>query len=489
MSRFEVLDFLIYRWRYGLGYIAVSIGFISLIVLAAFFAPQGITTQEQASAVTSGALSFSNFSPDMIVNMPYHALQKGSFYLFGVSELTIKLPSLLLAVATAFGLLLLLRVWFKQNVAVLASLVGVTTGPFLFFAQFGTPLILYIFLPTIILLAASMIARNSRHLLFWKILLFTSVALSLYSPMSIYILAALLSAVLLHPHLRQLVLRLSKPLLLAAFLIFLLVVSPVVYAIIQDTSLIAIFLGTAGASFDILASLSTLGNRYFDFIHPSNGIIMRPVYELASMLLIGLGIYRIFTTKYTARSYIVMAWLVLLLPILILNPALTSITFVPFLLLISFGIDYLIRYWYKLFPKNPYARAVGLVPLIILVGSLAISGVDRYYFGYTYGDNVATIFSRDVNLLSDWRKQNNSPTLTIISSPKQADFYKTVAHYNPSWKIQSVQTDNNSVPQTAYVAYLHHESWFNRPTAEPNILVNGAATQADRFYIYKTASE
>lgn len=488
MRRIEVLDFLIYRWRYGLGYIAVSIVFIALIIMAGFFVPHGITSQEQVSTVASAQLSLQNFSPDMVVNLPYHVLQKVGFLLFGVGDVTIKLPSLLLAGLTALGLLLLLRVWFKQNVAVLASLVGVTTGPFLFFAQQGSPSILYIFFPTWILLAASMIARESRHQFFWKIILFSMVALSLYAPMSAYVIVALLSAIILHPHLRQMVIRLPRIKLAVALISSLVVAAPIIYALLQEPELWQRFLGISHASFNLQANLSNLASRYLDFVNPSSGLIMKPVYELAALLLVGLGIYRIFSTKYTARSYILVAWIVLIIPVLVLSPGLTSITFVPFLLLLAFGIDLLIRYWYRLFPQNPYARVAGLVPLVILVGSLTLSGVDRFYFGYTYGDDVKHVFSRDLSLLRHWQTEHNSPTMTIVTSKQTVDFYRTVARYNPTWRIQSVTTDTLIHPDSEFTTYAHKIPSTLRPDAMADVVVGSAHTNADRFYIYKSTA-
>lgn len=488
MRRIEVLDFLIYRWRYGLGYIAVSVAFVALIIMAGFFVPHGITSQEQASTVASAHLSLQNFSPEMVVNLPYHILQKIGFLLFGVNDISIKLPSLVLAGLTALGLLLLLRAWFKQNVAVLASLVAVTTGPFLFFAQQGSPSIFYIFFPTWILLAASMIARKSRHQFFWKIILFVMVALSLYAPMSVYVIVAILSAIILHPHLRQMVIRLPLIRLVVSLLSSLIVVAPIIYALIQDPDLWQRFLGISHASFNIEANLSSLASRYLDFINPSSGLVMKPVYELAALLLVGLGVYRIFSTKYTARSYILVAWIVLIIPVLVLSPELTSITFIPFLLLMAFGIDFLIRYWYRLFPQNPYARVAGLVPLVILVGSLTLSGVDRFYFGYTYGDEVKHVFSRDLSLLRDWQTQHDSPTMTIVTSAQSADFYRAVARYNPTWHIQSVTTDTLVHSDSEFTTYTHRITPNLRPDAMADVVVGSAHANADRFYIYKSAA-
>ncbi len=490
MSRPEVLDFLIYRWRYGLGYIAVSLSFIALIIMAGFFAPTGLTANEQVSVVSSDTLSLKHFTPDMIVNLPYHLLQKTSLHVLGMSEISIKLPSLILALVTAFGLLLLLRVWFKQNVAVLGSLVALTTGPFLFFAQDGTPSILYIFFPTWILLAASMITQKVRRRLLWLIVLFGMVALSFYVPMSIYILLTLFTAALIHPHLRSTLKTLPRLQLSVAVIVALIIVAPVGYALAMKHDLALQLLGFSHPTLDIVHNLSLLGQRYFDFVHTHENGIIQPIYELGAMLLIGLGLYRIVTTKYTARSYILVAWLILLAPLLIYNPELTSITFVPALLLIAFGLDLLIRYWYRLFPRNPYARAAGLVSLVILVGSLTLSGTDRFYFGYHYGNDVSRTFSHDLSLLKDWHADHQNGTVAIVSPPTNVGFYIALSHYNPGWHISRVTATPPTTMTTDYTIYAQPTT----PTAQPTtgldeILTDSLSGSADRFYVYKKLAD
>ncbi len=48
-------------------------------------------------------------------------------------------------------------------------------------------------------------------------------------------------------------------------------------------------------------------------------------------------------------------------PVILINPIFTSVTFVPIVLLLAAGLTSLIGYWYRLFPRNPYARVAGLI--------------------------------------------------------------------------------------------------------------------------------
>lgn len=497
MRKLNVIDFVVYRWRYSLGYIGVCLVLICLLFVAGFFIPGGLTDQEMHAVITSSDLSIKNFSPEMIVNAPYHALQKLSFYTFGVSNISIKLPSLAIGFFSGIGILLLLRTWFKQNVAVLVALISVTTGQFLIVAQTGTPYILYIFWSVWLLLSASMMSKGARFLLGWKVLLFTFMALSLYTPLSAYILIAIISATALHPHLRYTVSQLSKIQLLTASITGLVIVAPIVYALYLKPVVALELLGVPSKFPNIIANLGQLFTQYFDFMHPIYGAFMTPIYGLPSVLLMLIGLYRMLTTKYTAKSYIIIAWLLLLVPILIMNPDIISITFVPLLLLMAVGIDYLVRYWYRLFPRNPYARIAGLIPLIILIVSMTLTGLERYGYGYVYGEGVASIFSKDLTLV---RAEIASSTVatTLRVAPSEVSFYEAYRKYErgSTFQVTTSQTSKqrtltpiesaiaaNKVQSTVIVSREARSS--DDPSVPTKIITNAYAHEADRFYVYK----
>lgn len=483
MVRLHVIDFTTYRWRYSLGYITVGLALIVLLIVAGFFVPGGITRPEMASAVASSELSLKHFSPEMILNAPYHILQKISFYLFGVSNVSMKLPSLLIGFASVVGITLLIRSWFKPNVAVLTTLLVVTTGQFLIVAQTGTPHVLYLFWAIWLLLAATMVSRSDTSWLFaWKIAFFSLIALSLYTPLSAYIIFALIGAGLLHPHLRHTIKKLSRSKLFFASMVGFVIVSPIIYAVFQEPSVGLSLLGIPSQLPAIVPNLQLLFNEFFNFAHPTNGMMMTPIYGLPSVILIALGVYRMFTTKYTARSYIITAWLLLLIPVLVINPRVVAITFVPFLLLMALGINYLIGYWYKLFPANPYARIAGLVPLVILIASMTFSGIERFVYGYSYSNDVAQNFSKDVSLLRhELSLQNGTSVLRV--SREEASFYHTFKKYYKKNTFLTVTTDKNTLYSTLIVS--HDAQPNNSSEAPTKIVTSSYSAQADRFYIYK----
>ena len=477
MAARDFSNYFLYRWRYVIGYTAIGLLLAGLLLFAGLYLPGGLSESEMASVVQSTSLSLSDPSTLAIANLPYYALQAGIFELFGISSFTIKLPSLILALASAIGLVLLLRRWFKPNIAVPASLIAITTGQFLIIAQSGTPSILYIFWPIALLLLGTQITRVRKYRMLWKVLFAVTAALSLYTPLSIYPLIAIGLAVIFHPHLRNAVRRLHKSRLIIVSLIFLALIAPLVWLVSLYPQLGLTLLGApASGQIDLGTNIITVAKQFFLFWEPSSGTVMTPVFGLGSTLLILLGAYRLIRTRETTRSYLIIFWIVCLLPVLIINPRFTTVTFVPAVLMLAAGLTSLIGYWYRLFPLNPYARIVGLVPVAILVVALVASGLARYVYGYHYSPEVAPLFSRDLSLLP-------KDTRELVVADSEKAFYNAIAKDREDLRIVSTPTsDNFTVTREA-----RQQPYPNYKVKE--IITNGRKNEADRFYIMERAQQ
>lgn len=476
-------DFSLYRLRFLIGYLVAGTLIAALVVVAVLLVPGGLSDTAMKAATTSGQLSFKNPTPSMIINAPFHLLQRASIDLLGLSELSIKLPTAIFGVLSLGGIFLLLSLWFKKNIAILTTLLVVTTGQLLYLIQSGSTGILYVFWSVALLLFATLLARKVRAHLVWASLLGLFAALSLYTPLSIYLLIALIVITILHPHLRITIRRLPTVYVLIGGFVFLLLVAPLAYALMLEPTLGLRLLGVSGSlPPDLLANGQQIFNTYFNFAAgSSDATLMTPIYGLGSVALILLGVIRLATTKYTARSYLITTWLLVLVPLIFINPLYTSVTFVPLLLLMGMGLELLLRAWYRLFPLNPYARFAGLLPLTILLGGLAFSGIDRYLNGYHYTPSVASNFSRDLRLIDTQLARLDPATTTIVVPQKQQAFYTLLK------KQRSGLTVATTTPETARGTVLvTKDATSQYSTANATTIVSTAlADNPDRLYIYK----
>ena len=479
MATKDITQFFIYRWRYIVGYSAIGLLLAGLLVFAGLYVPGGISADEMAATVRSSSLSFSNPDSLSITSLPYYLFQSSVIDLFGVSDFTIKVPSLIIALFSAVGLILLLRRWFPANIAVLASLIAITTGQFLFVAQNGTPGILYIFWPILLLTLGTQVTRAKRGRLFWKLSFAAAAALSLYTPLSIYSLIAIAIAVALHPHLRAIIRRLSPLKVSLSIALAAIIIAPLVYLIAINPPLGLRLLGIPATwPPDLAANAIILLKQFFLFWEPSTTALMTPVFGIGSLLIIGLGVYRLLLTRDTTRSYLIIIWILCLIPVLLLNPLFTSVTFIPSVLLLAAGLTSLITYWYRLFPLNPYARIAGLIPIVILVITLIGSGLDRYIYGYHYAPTAAVNFSKDLRLIP-------TDTKNLVVSASEQAFYTAVSQHRKDLTVTTDVKDgvNEIVVTRGARSVVPTDYAINQ------IITTTYSKDADRLYIYKKVQQ
>ena len=471
-------QYFLYRWRYVIGYSLIGLLLVALLVFAGVYLPGGLSSAEMQSVARGASLSFSDPKTLAVTSLPYYGLQQAIFALFGISIFTIKLPSLILGFASAVGLIGLLRRWYKPNIAVFASFIAISTGQFIYIAQSGTPSVLYIFWPTMLLLLGTFITRAKRFRFLWKILFALCAGLSLYTPLGIYPLLAIALAVSLHPHLRAIVRRLSRLRLGITAAVFIVAAAPLVWLLSLNPHLGITLLGIpAQWPPDILANIAALAKQYLMFWHTGDSTVMAPVFGLGSTLIIILGLYRLALMRNTTRSYLIIFWLLCIFPILIINPSFTTVTFVPSVLLLAAGLTSLISYWYRIFPANPYARVAGLIPIVILVGGLIITGVTRYSYGYHYNPTIVRLFSDDLAFLP-------ANTRQIVVEKNEQPFYEAVAKHRASMEVVTSPSDNHIV----VTREAYHANTF-KGYKVTRIITNERSTNADRYYILQRTNE
>ncbi len=470
----DISSFYIYRFRYYLGYGLITLLLVGLLVFAGLYTPGGLSVDEMRSVVKSANIDITSLSSLAVTNLPFHLLQQASINLFGVNEFSIKLPSLVLALISAVGLILLLQRWFKPRIAVLASIIAITTGQFLFIAQNGTPDILYVLWSVLLILLGTLIAKRVKWATLWKVLFFIVAALSLYTPLSIYALLALAISAVLHPHLRFIVRQLSKPRLAAAFILGIIIAIPLLVGIYARPELGLTILGIPAQWPNLTTNVLLLSQQYFGFATASTTGLMTPVFGLGSMLLIGFGIYKLFRTRESTQSYLIIIWIICLIPVLITSPSFTSVTFLPLVLLLATGLESLLGYWYRLFPINPYARIAGLLPLIVLVSVLVLSGLERYVYGYHYDPSTVANFSQDLSLLP-------KSTKDLVVAPDEAAFYNIVAKHWHGLTIGTAPLRGT----TSFTATHEANPTLGDSYHIDRIITSSSLSNADRFYVYK----
>lgn len=476
----RVTEYLLYRWRFRIGYFVIAT-LAGALLYATLFIPGELRSDEIQSVLTSSSLSKESLDPAMVVNFPYHILQRISVNLLGVNTLSIKLPSLILGALTIVGIFALVRAWLKPNVAVITTTVLATTTQFLFMTQDGTPAIMFNAVAVWLLVAGLYVTRGRYFHTFWKILGGVLMAVALYLPLGIYLVLALVLTAIFHPHIRYIMKRLGKTKLSLAGILGLVGLAPLIYAIIINPS---IALELAGWPSDLsntgTNAITTLLNL-FGFAATSTSALLRPAYSLTLIIIALLGIYRLIRTHYTARSYVTIILSVILLPLALLTPSLGSALFFVITIAVVTGFDFIIRYWYQLFPRNPYARLAGLLPLAVLVSGMTVTNILHYVDGYTYTPDVLSHYSRDLSLINSEVAQESS---ALLSTENERPLYALAAAKSQNLTVLDDSSQATSTQVIVTRAARDNENLPENWSLE-RIVTNNRANESDRLYIYK----
>ncbi|MCL1839421.1 glycosyltransferase family 39 protein [Candidatus Saccharibacteria bacterium] len=464
----------LYRYRFIIGYSILGLAFILILIILPLIAPGGISSAEMQSAVNSHNV-FENFANGNLINLPYHLLQNASINLFGLSIYAIKLPSIILGFATGILLILLLNRWFKTNVALLASIITVLSPIFLFLAGSGTPAILYIFWIILILwLGAKIVGEKSVSPLIFLAFV-ASVILSIYTPHLIYIAFGIGLVALTRPHIRFAIKKTKIPQLIVALSVIALLIIPLIVAcIVRLTTLQEIFFATDPGSY--IDNVINAFTPFFSFSAAIESDFLSPLFGLATVTLIIIGIIASMRVLFTSRNTAVSLLVIFAIIISGLNPSAAVIIFIPAAILVAVGLESVLEKWYSLFPTNPYARVFGIFPVAAFVAIIVISGFIYTVFGYHYSPNVAKQFNNDISLIN--KDLPFGTTLLVPKDTLEYDFYK-ILETDGRLTVSSVLPDRTS----NCIASLGH--WGEEVDLKLTTIITSSKSQnSDRLYIY-----
>ena len=419
MKKTPISKLFLYRYRFVIGYIILGLAFGALLIGLPLIAQKGLSQAEIDSATSSYYLGKTNIMNGDLVDLPYRLLQKLSISILGLTPFAIKLPSIIIGLFLGLLLILLLNRWFRSNVSLLASCLVVLSTPFLFLAGSGTPLIMLVFWPTLLLWLGSKIHGENQPKPIYSFMFGITMLFSIFTPYMLYFAVFCVFFVAFQPHLRFIVKELPR---LFLFSIILLILSGIAVLGINiynhpETILELLFANNFQIS-DFFNNLAQGFAPVFSWNHTIESVFLSPLISLPVLALALIGLFS--TTKgfFASRNSIATILLVFCVVITGFNPNAVVFIILPFSILIAHGLKYLLEKWYGLFPENPYARISAVLPLTILFAIMIIPNLLQYIYGYRYNPTVANQFDYKLTVI---RKNLTNETLFVDDN---YEFYK-----------------------------------------------------------------
>ena len=480
MKKIVISKLFLYKYRFIIGYIILGLAFVGMLFALPLVANHGLSQAEIASAESSYSLGFDAPLKGDLVDLPYRVLQKLSIKIFGLTPYAIVLPSIVIGLLLGLLLILLLNRWFKSNVSLLASCIIVLSTPFLYLAGSGTPLIMLVFWPTLLLWLGSKIQGEKRPKPMYSFWFGVALLGAIFTPYMLYFAVFCVLFVALQPHLRYIVKSLPKPLLTLVGVIILAGITALVMNMVSHPETISKLLLAQGFEmgqfFPNVLEGFKVGFAWWGSVEST---LLSPLISLPVFALAFTGLFS--TTKgfFASRNSIASVLIIFTVIITGFNPEAIVFIILPISILVAHGFKYILEKWYGLFPENPYARVAAVLPLAILFGIMIIPSSLQYVYGYMYNPDVATKFSYDLEIIRD----NLTDEILVVNNESDYNFYKILGD---STGIKIVRTAPDVRPEK--IAFYRQKT-VDKKYQLSQIITSSRAENSDIIYLYELKGE
>jgi hypothetical protein len=157
---------------------------------------------------------------------------------------------------------------------------------------------------------------------------------------------------------------------------------------------------------------------------------------LVAVVIALLGLIRVCVDISSARSYLTLSLLLTTLTLSAWQPTLVYLLFIPLALLVTVGIETLIRQWYDLFPRNPYARVLAIVPLTIMIAGLGWTSIARFNLSQSYDVSTVYNYSQEFSAArQEIATRDGNAVLVVSRDDEQRRFYEILQRDFPNLKV------------------------------------------------------
>lgn len=390
----KVLEFLQDYWRHiiiglGIALIGYFVVFHGVMTMLPDYSPQEITAQASSSSLRA--------IWDQPLNALYKILVWVPFKLGHHSVVVTRLVAGTIALACATLFYFIVYSLFSHRIAILTTILFVTSSGFLHASHVGAPFILQLFgvLALLALIPAYILIRGKVMPVY---LVAVAAALLLYIPGLLWFI--LLGAIVLNKRILQAFRAVSIKHQIFVCSIVLLLLLPLILAYFRQPSLVLASLGLP----DSIPSLSEILNRAKSFAKslfwagkgPAEIMLVgAPLLNLIEFSLLFIGVCVQFKKPRLKSNFFVLGATLFIALLIIVGGVLNYMTLTPLLyLLMAGGLFYLLTQWHKVFPVNPIAHIVGTALTVGLVATSALFHIHAFYTAWPHSNPTRATFSQ-----------------------------------------------------------------------------------------------
>jgi len=413
----RIIEFIQDYWRH------IVIGLI-IAVIGYFVVFNGIRTMTPGFSGQEIATQSSSTSLRTIWENPINALYKlilwVPFKLGHHSVMFTRLTAGVVAIVSAALFYFIVYSLFSHRIAILTTILFVTSSGFLHASHLGTPVILQIFgVLTLVALAPAYILLKGKIIPMYIAAI--TLALLLYIPGLLWFI--LVGFIVLNKRIYHTFKLLPAKHQSFIAIITLLLIAPLIWASIKHTSIALASLGLPSSIPSLHIIAVRAGNLVQSLFWSGKGpaeimLVGSPLLNLIEFSLLFIGIAVQFKKPRFRSNFFVIGATFFIVLLIIFGGIVNYITLVPLLyLLMAGGVFYLLTQWQKVFPVNPVAHFVGTALVFGLVAVSALFHTKAFYTAWPRSNPTRSAFSHPQpqhydtsSVKKDLVKQQTGPT-------------------------------------------------------------------------------
>lgn len=302
------------------------------------------------------------------------------------------------ALSSAVMFYFLIKQWHTRRIAVIISLLLISSSWFLQLGRIASPEIMYVFMPIVLLLLAFRFNTKERKLTGG--LLIVAATLALYVPGLLWLVAAL--KFMFIKRLLRLYKKMSivNRIVIIAFVLLLL--APLIYAVVKDWKILLDVLAIPETFAPIewvkrLVLIPIFLTAQGPFM-PMFNLGRLPLLDVFSVVMVILGAYWYYFRIKLLRTKV----MIVMGGVSVALIAFSGLAFIPMLLplvfiLIAAGLSLLLQQWFTVFPKNPLARIVGATLITGLIVIVCGYHLQRYFVAWSGSQATHRLFIKQLD--------------------------------------------------------------------------------------------
>jgi len=371
--------FLEKAWRPLLDWLIVILAVAGLLLYHLFTLLPYPSTAESLSKLAASNFHTIEANP---LFLPYKLVQ----YLFIVSGhdslVYMRLVSVIFAAGAVALMYYVLKQWHTSRIALMGMFLFASSSWFLVYARTASPTIMYVSL--IAVLAYGAWARKTKRAAM-ALLLGAIIAASLmYIPGLIWF---VIGAVIWQRQQISIYAKKAAKTLPLAVTLFVVLLVPLVIALAQHPELIKQLFGlpttiTSHLPLDFVKNIVHSANRLL--LHgptdASGGVVGIALLDAFIIMMGLLGVYAYIFRRKLDRAKMLGGMLVIGTILACLGGPVNLLVIMPIIYIIAAaGIAFLLQQWLTVFPRNPLARSIGVVLIVLLVAVTSAYHIKRYF--------------------------------------------------------------------------------------------------------------